>query len=297
MSDYALARTTPSSLAERSWLDRSLYPFATRFIELDSHRLHYVDEGRGRPIVFVHGTPSWSFEWRHAITALRKQHRCIAIDHLGFGLSDKPAGAPYRPADHAARLARFVEALDLRDFVLVVHDFGGPIGLPLALDGKRVRSVVLVNTWMWAHDDPRVARLSRFIAGPIGRFLYLRLNASARWLLPASFADRRKLTPAMRRHYLGPFRARGSREAPWVLGCELTRSDAYHRSLWEKRAGLTRLPTMLVWGTRDRAFGEAHLTRFREVLPEANVVTLDVGHFPQEEAPDEVTEAIRRAAG
>lgn len=296
MSDYALARTSPAPLPERSWLDRSLYPFASRFHEQDGHRLHYVDEGRGRPILFVHGTPSWSFEWRHAIAALRAEHRCVAIDHLGFGLSDKPAGAPYRPADHAARLARFVRGLDLRDVVLVVHDFGGPIGLPLALEGDRVRAVVIVNTWMWAHDDRSVSRLSRFVAGPIGRFSYLRLNASPRWLLPATFADRKKLTPVMHRHYLGPFAERGSRTAPWVLGCELAGSDPYYRSLWEKRAALARLPATLVWGTRDRTFGPAHLARWREALPEATVVSIGAGHFPHEEAPDEVTEAIRRAA-
>lgn len=289
----ALAPTRPR------WLDPAMYPFAPRDLEIDGHRMRYLDEGKGAPILFVHGTPSWSFEWRAMVAALRADHRCVAPDHLGFGLSDKPLDADLTPAGHAARLRRFVEALDLEDLTLVVHDFGGPIGLPVALDmPERVRSVVVINSWMWAHgDDPNVRRLSRLVASPIGRFLYSWLNASPRWLIPTCFADRSKLTKAMHRAYLGPFGSRHERLAPWVLGCELAGSDPYYAALWERRAPLARVPTTLVWGMADPAFGEAYLDRWRAALPDAAVVTLNgVGHFPQEEAPDAVTDAIRAAA-
>jgi len=114
-------RSSALSLPEPAWLDRSLYPFKSRFFSTDEGRLHYVDEGQGRPVLFVHGTPSWSFEWRHAIASLRGEARAIAIDHLGFGLSDKPLVAAYRPEDHARRLLAFVRALDLQDVTLVVQ--------------------------------------------------------------------------------------------------------------------------------------------------------------------------------
>lgn len=297
----SLAHTAPASLAVAStpWLDRALYPFAPHRFEVDGHSLSYVDEGQGSPILFVHGTPSWSFEWRHSIAALRKNHRCIALDHLGFGLSDKPTNAPLRPADHARRLRAFVRALDLRDLTLVVHDFGGPIGLPVALEEpERVRSIVIANTWMWAHgDDPRVRRLSRFVGSPIGRFLYTWLNASPRWLVPASFADRKKLTPDVHRHYVAPFASRAERSAPWVLGRELAGSDSYYASLHAMRDRLTSIPTTIVWGMRDPAFGPAYLERWRQVAPEAKVVELaDAGHFPQEEAPEKVTAIVRHSA-
>src|SRR5258708_1321299 len=113
------------------WLDRTLYPFTPRRFESVDGVMRYVDEGRGSPTVLVHGTPSWSFEWRGRVIGLRASHRVLAPDHLGFGLSDKPAGAPYRPEDHARRLLAWFDQLDLRDVTLVVHDFGGPIGLPL----------------------------------------------------------------------------------------------------------------------------------------------------------------------
>lgn len=295
-----LARTAPAPLATRSrpWLDPSLYPFSPRRFETEGHALSYVDEGRGAPILFVHGTPSWSFEWRHAMAALRGSRRVVAPDHLGFGLSDKPPDAAYRPADHARRLLALVRALDLTDLTLVVHDFGGPIGLPVAIEEpERVRSIVILNTWMWAHGgDPRVARLSRFVASPLGRFLYTWLDASPRWLVPMSFGDRRKLTREVHRHYRGPFGSRRERVAPWTLGKELAGSDEHYASLWARRDRIASLPATILWGMRDPAFGPSYLARWRELYPEARVVELaEAGHFPQEEAPDALLEALRGA--
>src|SRR5687767_8145717 len=89
---------------------------------------HVVDLGSGRPLFFVHGTPSWSFEYRHLVRALAPRYRCIAPDLLGFGRSDRPAQASYAPEAHAARLLRLFDALELHDVTLVLHDFGGPIG-------------------------------------------------------------------------------------------------------------------------------------------------------------------------
>ncbi len=290
-----LARTAPAALATTHWLDRSLYPFAPRRFEIDGHALSYVDEGRGSPILFVHGTPSWSFEWRHAIRALSSSHRCVAPDHLGFGLSDKPSDAEYRPEDHARRLLALVRALDLRDLTLVVHDFGGPIGLPVALEEpERVRSIVIVNTWMWPHgEDPQVRRVSRLVASPIGRFLYLWLNASPRWLVPMSFGDRKKLTREMHRCYVAPFATRRERIAPWTLGKELAGSDPYYASLYARRDRIADIPTTIVWGMRDPAFGASYLARWKELYPRARVVELpEAGHCPQEEAPEALVQAL-----
>lgn len=297
--------TTNGALAQRSpfepsWLDRQLYPFTGRTFATREGRMHYLDEGTGRPILFVHGTPSWSFEWRHAIAALRGTARCIAPDHLGFGLSDKPADAGYKPEDHARRLLALVRALDLRELTLVVHDFGGPIGLPVLLEEpQRVRALVVVNSWAFAHAHvPRIRNLSRLVASPLGRFLYLWLNASPRVILPSSFARRERLPRAVHRHYLAPFARRAERIAPWVLGRELAGSEAYYASLWERLATRGRVPASLVWGERDPAFGPAYLARWVEAFPDARVHALpDVGHFPQEEAPEQLLAALREALG
>ena len=110
-----------------AWVDREAFPFRSRFLELaPGRRVHYIDEGQGDVLLFVHGTPTWSFEWRHVIRALSRTHRCVAIDNLGFGLSDRPRDFDYSPESHARVLRAFVERLGLGDITLVVHDFGGP---------------------------------------------------------------------------------------------------------------------------------------------------------------------------
>ena len=126
--------------------------------------------GRGEePIVFVHGTPSWSFEYRHLIRGLCTSRRCIAFDHLGFGLSERPAAFGYRPEDHARVFAEFVAALGLERFTLVVHDFGGPIALPFAAaHPERIARLVVMNSFMWPIEDPKLAQQARF-AGSAAR--------------------------------------------------------------------------------------------------------------------------------
>lgn len=307
MNTTATATSLSSSAApaalpvptQPSWLDPQLYPFAPQVHRSADGPMHYVDVGEGRPILFVHGTPSWSFEWRHCIAGLHHEFRCIAPDQLGFGRSAKPRDIGYAPADHARRLVDFVDALDLRDLTLVVHDFGGPIGLPVALRRpERVRAVVVINTWMWAHGERRdVRRLSRLVASPLGRFFYLRLNASPRWLLPATFVDRSKLTCDVHRHYLAPFGRASERVGAWTLGRELAGSDPFYAGLWAQRARLAERPLSLVWGMQDIAFGEDYLERWREAFPEASVTRIEAaGHFPQEEQPETVTAAIHAAA-
>jgi pimeloyl-ACP methyl ester carboxylesterase len=297
----------PARVEPPAWVDRRAYPFRSRWIELPrGDRMHYVDEGPGAgehqapAILFVHGTPTWSFEWRRLIEALRPTFRCVAPDHLGFGLSDRPADGGYTPEWHARNLADFVERLGLRDVTLVVHDFGGPIGLPLALDGSgRVRRLVVLNTFMWSlMGDKGVERAARLIGGPVGRFLYRRANFSLRVITPSAYADRRRFTPEVHRQYLAPFPDLWSREAVlWALARALLGSDAFYSSLWERRQALAALPALVVWGMKDPAFRPHQLARWREVLPQARVVELAVGHWPQEEAPDAVIRAVETFLG
>jgi pimeloyl-ACP methyl ester carboxylesterase len=294
MTTDTLALRTPTT-AEPRWLDPTLYPFAAHSIELEGQRLHYIDEGTGEPVLFVHGTPSWSFEWREQVKALREHHRCIAVDHLGFGLSDKPQQAAYKPEDHARRLAQLVRALDLRSVTLVVHDFGGPIGVGAALlEPERFARLVVVNTWLWSlAEQPAVRRISRFVRSIFGRFLYLLLNFSPRVILPASFAMKQRLTRNVHRHYLAPFATRRERTAPWVLGCELAGSGSFYESLWQQRERWPRLAA-IVWGMRDPALNTQLLLQLEAAFPQARVTRIaDAGHFPQEEAPELVTAALR----
>src|SRR6188472_1862213 len=112
-------------LAQREkWFNPGEYPFQSRFLELPAGKMHYVDEGAGQPLLLVHGTPSWSFEYRELIRALRGERRTIAPDHLGFGLSARPPEFSYTLADHSENLRRLVADRGLGKFDLLVHDFG-----------------------------------------------------------------------------------------------------------------------------------------------------------------------------
>ena len=275
-----------------AWLDRAEYPFATRRITLSGgEALHCIDEGAGPVVLLVHGTPTWSFEWRHLVRALSATHRCIAPDHLGFGLSDRPPGADYSPESHATRLRELAAQLDLRDITLVVHDFGGMIGLPLAVEAdSRVSRIVVINSWMWdLGDDPGVRRAGRLFGGGLGRFLYERLNFSLRVITPAAFADRKRLTPAVHGQYLAPFADRRSRGLVlWPLARSLGSPSTHGEQLWTRRAALANIPALIIWGTRDPALKPHQLERWRQALPHAEVVQLEAGHWPHEEMPDSV---------
>jgi haloalkane dehalogenase len=279
-----------------AWLDRTAYPFRSRWLELGGGaRMHYVDEGSGETLLFVHGTPTWSFEWRHLIRGLAPHYRCVAPDQLGFGLSDRPRDGLYTPEWHAANLADFVDRLGLERFTLVVHDYGGPIGLPLAVDApRRIRSLVVLDSWMWSlAGDAGMVRAARIVGGALGRFLYRRANFSLRVIMPSAWGDRSRLTPAIHRQYLAPFPDAWSRGAVlWPLAHALLGSDAHYHGLWRRRSSLAGIPALVVWGMKDPAFRPHLLDRWREVLPGAAVVQLPVGHWPQEEAPGEVLAAI-----
>lgn len=281
-----------------TWVDRRAYPFESRWLDLpDGYRMHYVDEGEGETLLFVHGTPTWSYEWRAIIRALTPEFRCVAPDHLGFGLSNRPREGAFTPEWHAENLAHFVKRLGLHDFTLVVHDYGGPIGLPLALDSQaRVRRLVVMNTFLGSlADDASVRRASRLLGGGLGRFLYRRLDFSLRVIMPTAFADRKKLTPELHAQYRTPFQDPWSRGAVlWPLAKALLGSEAHYQAIWDRRERLRELPAQIIWGMKDPAFPPHHLQRWKEALPEADVVELPVGHWPQEEAPDDVVSALRR---
>jgi haloalkane dehalogenase len=279
-----------------AWVDREAYPFRSRWRDLPGGRMHYVDEGAGEPVVLVHGTPEWSFGWRHLVRALSPARRCLAMDHLGFGLSDKPPDGRYGPEDHAARLAALLDPLDLRQATLVVHDFGVPIGLAWALDHPdRVARLVVLNGWLWSlAGDPGVRRVMRVMAGPLGRWLYLYLNLSPRVLLPYAFGDRSRLSPAVHAQYLAPFPRPRDRHGPWGLARAVLGSSAWYAALEARRDRLAAKPALLLWGLADPAFRPHHLARWRAALPGAEVVALPgVGHFPQEEAAGDVVGRVR----
>ena len=169
-------------MSNTNWIDREEYPFESHYFDVPAGSLHYVDEGCGQPIVMVHGNPTWSYLYRHLIKRLRSEYRCLAPDHLGFGLSDKPKDWSYLPADHATNLTALIEELGLKNITLVVQDWGGPIGLSYAVDHpENVARIIIMNTWAWpVNRDWYYIAFSGFVGGPIGRMLIRRYNFFAK---------------------------------------------------------------------------------------------------------------------
>ena len=153
--------------------DRSLYPFESRWFASSKGRMHYIDEGAGAPLLLCHGNPTWSFLYRHIVHALRDRGRCVAIDYLGFGLSDRPEGYGYTVEEHAGVVGELVDDLALEGFVVMGQDWGGPIGTTVAVDrADRIRGLVLGNTWFWPTESLSMKAFSRVMSsGPLQRMI------------------------------------------------------------------------------------------------------------------------------
>ena len=268
------------------WLDRGEYPFASRFLDLTPGRMHYVDEGQGEPVVLVHGTPTWSFLYRHIISGLSSSgYRCVAPDLIGFGLSDKPRDWSYRPEDHARDVESLNETLGPRDITLVVHDFGGPIGLAYALaHPENVRRIVLSNTWMWSGRGERryyPLRLgNRLFDNRVCETVYTRYDAPTELVFRMGVAERSRLPERVLNQYLGPQRTPDGRRGAWELLRHVVGSADWYDRLWAQRRRLADTPALIVWGAKDPFFGRADLARWVSLLHRSRTVELhDTGHF------------------
>lgn len=272
--------------------DPDLYPFRSRWLDAAVGRVHYVDEGEGAPILFLHGNPTWSFLYRGLVTRLRRRFRCIAIDYPGFGLSPHPDGYGYTPQEHAEVVSELIDSLDLRGLTVVGHDWGGPIGMKAALDHvARVRALAMSNTWYWPADTWTMRTFSRVLSSdPFQRWIVDR-NLFVERILPRGVKHR--LEAPVHDHYRGPLPTPESRRGVAVLPTQLI--DA---SFWLGEIAhsvprvLGHLPLLLAWGVHDLAFTPRTMDRFRRDFRTVTVQRLDGAHFVQEDAPEEMAAAI-----
>lgn len=278
-----------------SWHD--LYPFSSHHITVaGGHRLHYLDEGPadGPPIVFVHGNPTWSFYWRDLIKAFRDTHRCVALDHIGMGLSDKPQDYSYTLARRIEDLHQLLEDLDIRDATLVVHDWGGAIGFGAALKDKdRFRRFVVFNTAAFLSDQiPFSIDICRF---PIfGQVAVQGFNAFARVAQFRAIYDRSRLEGAVGEGYLAPYDSWANRIAihRFVQDIPLEPSHPSYDTLARIDAGLQDFvgrPMLIVWGDDDFCFTPEFRREWERRFPEARVHALEkAGHYVVEDATDDI---------
>ena len=275
------------------------YPFDSHFLDLEGLRYHYVDEGRGEPLLMVHGNPTWSFAWRNLIKDLARDYRVLAVDHIGCGFSDKPQNYPYTLRQHIANLERFVEMLGLKQVTLFAHDWGGAIGMGTAVrQPERFSRFVLFNTA--AFRSKRIPLRISVCRLPIFGPLAVRgLNAFSRAALFMAVDKRERMTRPIRAGYLAPYDNWSSRVAVlrFVQDIPLEPSHPSYQALEEIESGLPQFrdtPMLLVWGERDWCFTTEFLREFEQRFPHAETFGLpDAGHYVFEDAHERIVPRVR----
>jgi pimeloyl-ACP methyl ester carboxylesterase len=283
---------------------RALYPFQGKSLDRGGLRYHYLDEGSGDPVVMVHGNPTWSFHFRALVTALRGDHRVIAPDHIGMGLSDKPDDRryPYRLASRVDDLEALLASLRLtRPLTLVLHDWGGMIGMAYAArHPETIGRLVLLNTAAF-HLPPEMKlpaslRLARDT--PLGTLAVRGAGAFHR-AAARLCCTRRPLSREVRRGYTAPYRSWASRIGilRFVQDIPLRPGDPSYALVSEVEAHLPRFrdtPALICWGERDFVFTPAVLERWRAIWPRAEVHRFpDCGHYLLEDAAEEIPGLVR----
>lgn len=280
---------------------RSLFPFESRWMTIDGHRMHYVDEGPPNPIatmVLVHGNPTWSFYWRNMIAAWSTRYRVISIDHIGCGLSEKPANGPYLLADRVRHLVEFVETLRLQNVTMIGHDWGGAISTGATQKlRQRVTRLVLMNTGAFRSKKIpfRIAMCRWPILGPIA---VRGFNGFLRAALFMAIEHRQAMAEPVKSGYLAPYSSWSERVAiqRFVDDIPMSPNHPSYATLTEIENGLSSmhdLPKLLIWGMKDWCFTPWFLDRFIEFWPEAEVLRIpDAGHWVIEDEPDIVAQRV-----
>jgi haloalkane dehalogenase len=278
-------------------VDPREYPFEDHWFPYRDGWVHYVDAGKGAPVLLLHGNPTWSYLYRQVIKDLRGECRLIAPDYPGFGMSRAPSRYTFTPQEHAEMVGELVQHLALPPVVLVVQDWGGPIGMAWAVrHPEDVRGAIVMNTWAWPATIPQ--RLFSIVMGgwPLGYWLQTRRNYFAKSMLPSGLCHSERVTDGFRKAYTDPFPSPKSRVPTWVLPRQIRKARPWLADLESKLPNLAEVPTQILWGQHDDpGFPAKEMAKWQRFLPRNETETLvDSGHSVQEDRPDRVVAAIRR---
>lgn len=289
------------------WSFGGTWPYRPRYFESRDGRLHYIDEGdpQALSVVMLHGNPTWSYVYRECIAqVIAAGHRAIAIDHLGFGRSETPAGPElYTIERHTQRLTALLEHLSIRSGVFVLHDWAGPIALPyLATAPDVVSGLGLLNTFPPKLPGPIGSRgsLRALRSRVVGPFLVQRRNVPVeRFLFKAGRAKPDEWDDRAKAAYRAPHPTPESRLPMLIFPRQIPFDDEHPVARASREYApriaklLARKPVGILWGTNDVLFGQEVLGQWQELLPHADVSHLEsAGHFLQEDEPHTVARAI-----
>ncbi|MCO4772901.1 MAG: alpha/beta fold hydrolase [Deltaproteobacteria bacterium] len=281
---------------------RSEYPWEGSFLGRPAGRLHYLDVGKGDPVLMVHGNPSWSFYWRHLVKALSPSSRCIVPDHLGMGLSDKPGDGDYRYTldSRVDDLEALMDELGITSgLTLIAHDWGGMIGLALA-ERRRglVKRIVLMNTSGFSLPKNSALPWQLFLVRRLPFALPVRgLNVFAAGA--ARTCVSKPMSPLVRAAYVAPYDSWAHRIAVhrFVQDIPLSPKDPAWSTVQKVSEALPELckdHTMVVWGRKDFVFDDDFLEEWRRRLPDARYLVFDdAGHYVLEDEHEAIVPAVQ----
>ncbi|MBL7646522.1 MAG: alpha/beta fold hydrolase [Candidatus Hydrogenedentes bacterium] len=281
------------------------FPFKPKHINRNGLKYNYVDEGQGDPVVMVHGNPSWSFYYRNLIDALKGQYRCIAPDHIGCGLSDKPGDDQYTYTlkNRVDDLEALLDHLDVtKNVTLVVHDWGGMIGMAWATrHPERVKQIVVLNTSAFHLPDTKRFPLGLWICRNtwLGTVLVRGFNAFARGAAWVG-CKRNPMPKELRDAYCAPYDSWDNRIATlrFVQDIPLRGEDPAYPIVTEvelKAKQFADRPMLICWGLLDFVFDKHFLKLWTDQFPQAEVHRFtDCGHYILEDAKDEVIGLVQR---
>lgn len=291
-------------MAEEAY--KTLYPFESHWLDICGQRYHYLDEGPcdAPPVVMVHGNPTWSFYYRTLIPEISKTHRVIVPDHMGCGLSDKPQDYPYTLEQHIQNLEALMAHLALERVTMVLHDWGGAIGMGYATrHPKSIERFVLFNTS--AFYAPAVPWMLHLARSPLlGEFVLRGLNGFSGLATYFGMANHSRMTPQVRAGYVAPYNNWANRLAVYrfVQDIPVTPEHPTRRTIDEIDARLAVFadrPMLLLWGAKDFIFTvDVFLAEWRKRFPNAAVhVFEDAGHYVVEDAHERILPLMRDFLG
>lgn len=277
------------------------YPATSHFADIDGCAMHYLDEGNrdAEPVLMVHGNPTWSYYWRRLVSGLTPTHRAIAIDHIGCGLSEKPDKPAYSLDLRIKHLVELIQKLDLHRINLVVHDWGGAIGIGAALEERsRFRRVILLNTA--AFPPPFFPLRIRACRMPVfGQLAVQGMNVFARAAIRMATEQRGGLPGDVAQNMLAPYDSWQNRRAIYEFVTDIpTRADQpTMKRLVAIKEGLEQFrdeQILMLWGMRDWCFRPECLRKFQEVWPNARTCEYaNAGHYLMEDAREEIIDEVK----
>jgi haloalkane dehalogenase len=312
-------RLVSTNVVRPDWIDPKEFPFASNFTEIEENNIHYIDEGEGPVLVFLHGMPLWSYQYRTIIKHLRDHFRCIALDYPGFGLSVAAKGFRNTVLGNIQLVEAFLSKLNIKSVTLVLHDISTPVGIGVAeRNPQLLRGLVLANGFGFPLDEyPSIYAFVKFLGSRSFRFLAVQFDfftwytvkflgsRSIRFLSihsdplvprhPTTIINQGQLSPASRRAYFTPFKDRSRRHHQADFFESVAKGRDLLVDIERQSRQIAHLPVLIAFGDADATYKVGWHERFARMFPNHRMnIIKGSHHFPQEYAPDSFAAAIRR---